>query len=382
MHKKEYTPEYKAKIVLEVLKEEKTASEIASREAINVKQLYNWRKEFLENAQWAFSVTKDEKIAKNSVKELKEREQVLMTKVGQLTVEVDWLKKNIAKLMEGSGIRDLVSKDDVLSIKRQCEFLGINRTSFYYEPKLETPAEKEGLEILMAKIDFWHTHQCYLGARRLKKKLWKEDKILISRKKIKRLMREMGICAVYPKPNLSKASKHHKKFPYLLKNMNIFLSNQVWAIDITYIKMGRTHMYLTAIIDWHSRFVVGWALSETLDTVPVLQALKEAISKYGVPAIINSDQGSQFTSDEYIAFLKGEKIRQSMDGKARWVDNVIIERWFRSLKCENIYINEYQSPKALRNGIKSYINEYNNERPHQSLENQYPCEVYALEFAS
>jgi len=141
-------------------------------------------------------------------------------------------------------------------------------------------------------------------------------------------------------------------------------------------------MYLTAIIDWHSRFIVGWELSDTLDTAPVLDAVKKAIKKYGTPAIINSDQGSQFTSGEYTSFLKEQKIRQSMDGRARWIDNVIIERWFRSLKCDGIYINEYNTPKELLLGVSSYIEEYNNIRPHQSLDYQYPVQVYESSFTA
>ncbi len=188
-------------------------------------------------------------------------------------------------------------------------------------------------------------------------------------------MSEMGIYAIYPKPNLSKPGKSHK-VPYLLKNMSIFMPNQVWAVDITYIPMKRGHMYLTAVIDWHSRYIVGWELSDTLDTAPVLAAISEAIEKHGIPAIINSDQGSQFTSDAYKDFLKQNRIRQSMDGKARWVDNVIIERWFRSLKTEYVYINEYDSPKALRHGIRDYVADYNGLRPHQSLDYATPEHVY------
>jgi putative transposase len=223
---------------------------------------------------------------------------------------------------------------------------------------------------------------CYLGVRRLKKKLKEQDKLTAGRKLIKRYMDEMGIYAVYPKPNLSRRNKQHKIFPYLLRNISIIKPNQVWAIDITYIKMGKSHMYLTAIIDWHSRFIVGWELSDSLDTSPVLDAVKRAISTYGKPEIINSDQGSQFTSDDYVNHLQGEGIRQSMDGKARWVDNVIIERWFRSLKCDNIYINEYVIPKSLRQGIKDYVVEYNTERPHQSLEYMYPIQVFNGEKAA
>jgi putative transposase len=195
-------------------------------------------------------------------------------------------------------------------------------------------------------------------------------------------MQEMGIFAVYPKPDTSKPNKQHKKYPYLLRDKQIWLPNQVWALDITYISLGRSHMYLTAIIDWYSRFIVGWVLSDTLETAPVLEALQEAIERYGVPAIINSDQGSQFTSAEYTEYLKSLGIRQSMDGKARWVDNVIIERWFRSLKQEEIYINEYKNPRDLRIGIREYVKTYNCERPHDSLNNERPATVYGAKFGS
>lgn len=222
---------------------------------------------------------------------------------------------------------------------------------------------------------------CYLGVRKLRTKL-KEDSLNVGRKLIKRYMEEMGIYCIFPKPNLSKRNKAHKIFPYLLRNMSIIAPNQVWAIDITYIKMGKSHMYLTAIIDWYSRYIVGWELSDTLDTAPVLQAVRSAIAAYGKPEIINSDQGSQFTSEEYTSFLQTETIRQSMDGKARWVDNVIIERWFRSLKCDNIYINEYQTPYSLRTGIGQYVFEYNTERPHQSFEYRTPFMVYTCKTAA
>lgn len=270
----------------------------------------------------------------------------------------------------------MVSRDEKLSVKRQCELLGVNRTGFYYEAKSKTAEEIAREELIKSRLDFWHTKQCYLGVRRLVAKLLAEDGIHVGRKLVKRLMGEMGIYAVYPKPNLSKRNKEHKIFPYLLRNLEIKEPNMVWAIDITYIKMGRSHMYLTAIIDWYSRFIVGWELSDTLDTAPVLEAVKGAIETYGKPEIINSDQGTQFTSSDYTDFLAKSDIRQSMDGKARWVDNVIIERWFRSLKYENIYINECESPRALRKGIADYINEYNTQRPHQSLDNNYPSAVF------
>lgn len=275
----------------------------------------------------------------------------------------------------------MVNAESELTIERQCALLGINRSTYYYKEVEQTEAERLTEEQTKARLDYWHTKMPYLGVRKLRDKL-QEESIEIGRKLIKRYMEEMGIYAVYPKPNLSKACKKDKKHPYLLRNMPIFLPNQVWAVDITYIKMAHGHMFLTAIIDWYSRFIVGWELSDTLETAPVLLALQKAIELYGVPAIINSDQGSQFTSDEYTNYLKSLKIRQSMDAKGRWIDNVIIERWFRSLKTEDIYINEYISPKSLRKGIAAYVNDYNLLRPHQTFNYFTPHKVYFGRFAA
>lgn len=271
--------------------------------------------------------------------------------------------------------KSIVTKKAELSIERQCELLGLPRSSYYYEVPQPTAEEIALKEAIMNEIDYWHSRQPAMGVRKLRTKL-REKSLQVGRKLIKKYMEEMGIYAVYPKPKLSKRNKQHKIYPYLLRNMNIFLPNQVWSIDITYIKMQHGHMYLTVIIDWYSRFIVGWALSDTLETAPVLEALKRANEIHGTPAIINSDQGAQFTSEEYTGYLRENGIRQSMDGKARWVDNVIIERWFRSLKHENIYINEYNTPKKLKDGIREYILEYNEERPHQSLSYRSPAAVY------
>ena len=267
-----------------------------------------------------------------------------------------------------------------LSVTRRCQLLGIPRTAAYFKPKEPDPISLEEEGLIKKRIDYWHTKMPYLGSRRIKATLRNEDNIQVGRKLVTKYMEEMGIKAIYPKKNLSKPDKGQQKLPYLLKNKNIFLPNQVWAIDITYIPMRRGHMYLTAVIDWYSRFIVGWALSDTLETANVLQTVSDAIKTYGVPAIINSDQGSQFTSAEYRQLLKRHGIRQSMDGKSRWVDNVIIERWFRSLKCEYVYINEYTSPRELRRGIDSYVDEYNNLRPHESLDYMSPAELYGLSF--
>jgi len=228
----------------------------------------------------------------------------------------------------------------------------------------------------MARIDYWNTMMCYLGARRIHNKLVVDDSIDISLEQVRKFMAEMGICAVYPHQNTSKSDKKAVKLPYLLRNMEIWLPNMVWSVDITYIKLNRSHMYLTAIIDWFSRLLLNWELSDTLETAPVLRCVEGAFLKYGVPIIANSDQGSQFTSRDYMELLKDYHVKQSMDGKARWVDNRRIERWFRSFKVEDIYINEYRTPRGLRNGVCNYVELYNTQRPHQSLGYRRPAEFH------
>lgn len=232
----------------------------------------------------------------------------------------------------------------------------------------------------MERIDYWHTSMPFLGSRRLATKL-QEDGLSVGRKLVRRLMVEMAIYAIYSKPNLSKRNFKESIVPYLLRNKQVCFPNQVWSIDITYIKLNRGHMYLTAVIDWYSRKIVGWNLADALDTTYVIQAITSAIEDHGFPGIINSDQGCQFTSSEYKNFLREKHITQSMDGKSRWADNIMIERWFRSLKTEEIYVNEYASPKALRTAIRKYIEIYNTQRPHEALEYATPNEVFSAAFA-
>lgn len=227
----------------------------------------------------------------------------------------------------------------------------------------------------MARIDYWHTRMPAIGSRKITVLLQKED-FNVGRKLVRNCMSEMGITAVYPKANLSKRNFKHAIVPYLLRNYPIRYPNQAWSVDITYIKMYHSHMYLTAIIDWFSRKIVGWDLSDTLDTSSVITAVQNAISTHGVPAILNSDQGCQFTSDEYKTFLKSHSIRQSMDGRSRWADNIMIERWFRSMKTEKIYLNEYHSPKSLRRDVAGFIEEYNEIRPHEAIDYMTPSQKY------
>ena len=275
----------------------------------------------------------------------------------------------------------MIQKRNDLSVRRQCELLGVNRSGLYYKAKEQNDASRLLREEIMAKIDYWHTKMPAIGSRKIMILLQREG-YGVGRKYVQNCMRQMGITAVYPKANLSKRNSKESVVPYLLRNYPVQFPNQVWSVDITYIKMHHNHMYLTAVIDWFSRKIVGWSLSDTLDTVSALAAVKNAVAAYGVPAILNSDQGSQFTSEEYKAYLKGQHIRQSMDGKSRWADNIMIERWFRTLKTEKIYINEYHSPKELRKDIADFVREYNDVRPHEALGYTTPSTLFATCFVA
>ena len=271
-------------------------------------------------------------------------------------------------------------KDSDLSIRRQCELLGVNKSTLYYDPKEPTEEQRIRKEAIMARIDYWHTELPAMGCRKLAVNL-RKDGYQVGRKLVRSYMLEMGIYPVYPKPNLSKNDGKEGIVPYLLRNKTAIFPNQYWSIDITYIKMYSSHMYLTAIIDWYSRKIVGWELADSLETCHVLTAVRNAVERYGVPSIINSDQGSQFTSAEYRDLLREYRVTQSMDGRKRWADNIMIERWFRTLKQEEIYTIEYKTPRELRQALTEYIGKYNSIRPHQALDYLTPDAVYAAPFS-
>jgi putative transposase len=266
----------------------------------------------------------------------------------------------------------LIDKDtDGLSIVRQCELLALSRSNYYYQPSQET---EENL-LLMRKMDELHLEHPYYGVLRMQAELTTAEN-LINEKRIRRLMRKMGIEALYPKPNTSKPCPWNKRFPYLLRELKIERANQIWSTDITYIPMKNGFMYLCAIIDWHSKYLLSWQLSNTMSVSFCIDCLEEAVQSYGIPEIINTDQGSQFTSDSFIEKVLGYNIRLSMDGKGRATDNVCIERFWRSIKYEKIYLHGYDNNIELFLGITEYVNFYNNRRKHQSLDYQTPSCVY------
>lgn len=255
-------------------------------------------------------------------------------------------------------------------MRHQCEILGVNRSGLYYK-------KVEADQILKEEILAIYVHKPFYGYRRMTVELRRNFGKKINKKRVLRIMQKLGLHAIYPKPDLSKAVQGHKKYPYLLKGLKIERVNQVWETDITYIKVKGSNIYLVAIIDVYSRKILSFRLSNTMDKSFCIAALNEALLKYGSPEIFNSDQGSQFTSNEFLEILEKRKdIKISMDSKGRALDNIYIERVWRSLKYENIYLNDYKDMKECKEGIKKYFEFYNGQRWHQSINYRTPNEVY------
>ena len=252
-----------------------------------------------------------------------------------------------------------------LSVRRQCALLELNRSSFYYEPAKETP---ENLS-LMRQIDELYLEWPFMGSRQL------ADQLGANRKRVQRLMRRMGIEAIYPKPRTTRRDRGHKIYPYLLRNLEVVRVNQVWSSDITYVPLQSGFMYLTVVLDWYSRYVLSWRLSNTLDGDFCLQALEEALS-HGPPEIFNTDQGSQYTAVAFTGRLEAAGVAVSMDGRGRALDNVFVERLWRTVKYENVYLNDYAMPHDLEAGLARYLEFYCYRRKHRSLGKRTPAEVY------
>ena len=265
----------------------------------------------------------------------------------------------------------MIDKGDALPVTRQCNLLDMNRSGIYYKPVPLSAREME----LMLKIDEIHLAYPFYGSRKIRNELWARGDD-VGRDKVRRLMRRMGIEALYVKPRLSLAHPEHVKYPYLLRGLEITRANHVWAADICYIPMARGFCYLVAIMDWASRMVLSWRLSNTLDSSFCVDALEEAIAKYGCPEIFNTDQGSQFTAETFTDTLRSRDISISMDGKGRWMDNVFIERLWRSVKYEDIYLKGYSSIAEVRKGLTAYFQFYNEKRWHQNFDRKTPAMVY------
>jgi putative transposase len=257
-----------------------------------------------------------------------------------------------------------------LSISRQCQLLGLSRASYYRK----STQSAEDLR-LMRLIDETYTRWPFYGTRKMRDWLRRQGQA-VSRKRVQRLMREMGLVSIAPKPNTSRATPEHKVYPYLLRGLEIDQPNQVWCSDLTYLPMRGGFAYLTAVMDWHSRYVLAWEVSVTLEEHFCVSALERALRRHGCPEIFNTDQGAQYTGEAFTGVLKAHGVRISMDGKGRALVNIMVERLWRSVKYEEVYPKEYGSVRELVQGLRQYFEFYNHQRPHQSLAARTPAEAY------
>jgi len=378
--RKVYSADFKAKLVLEILEGEKTIIEIASKYEIIPNNLKNWKKQFLENMSLAFDKSAVVKEYKDEIETLQKSNDELAKKVGNLIVDKDFLEGKLVSLASSKERRVLVDSELNLSLNKQCKLLHISKSTLYYNPT-KPFSRGSDLKILDAINNIYSGFPSY-GYRRIHAQLLR-DGYNIGKKFVKKAMKHMGIKALYPEPKTTTANKEHYKYPYLLKDFRDYAgrviiekTNQVWSTDITYIKLEKGFVYLAAIIDWHSKKILSWRLSNTMDISLVTRVLNEALSLYPKPEIFNTDQGSQYTAKAHIEILKKHDIKISMDGKGRATDNICIERFWRSIKYEEIYLNEYKNIKSLNRAIEKYMDKYNKKRLHSAIGYKTPNEVY------
>lgn len=367
-----YPTQLKTQLVLELLKGEKTVNEIATEHNILPKNLKNWKETFLANAQLAMEPSLAIKEYKDEVALLNEKIDKYAKVVGKITVERDWAVGKLQSL-------DLSSKQEIveveakqISLSRQCELLSISRSHFYYTPVVNEKRDeiKEHIKKVYEEIPIY-------GERKVHQQLL-EDGFSVSLNSVSAYRKELGLRAILAvRPvHTTMADDQHPKHSYKLRNLEITRANQVWSTDITYIKINGGMVYLAAVIDWYSKAVLSWNISNTMDTDLVMGVLNNALSNYDKPQIFNTDQGSQYTSHIHTQTLIDNNITISMDGKGRATDNICIERFWRSAKVERIYLNEYNSIKQLKDDVKDYMEFYNHRRFHETLEYQKPMAVY------
>jgi putative transposase len=378
--RKSFSADFKAKLVLEVLESEKTINEIASKYGVLPLSLRNWKKQFLENMSLAFDKSTVAKEYKEEIEELKKSKDAIAKKLGETIVDKEFLEGKLVSLASSKERKTLLDTKLKLSVNRQCRLLKVSKSSLYYEP-IKPFSKNTDIQMLDAINNIYEEFPSY-GYRRITKQL-QRDGYNIGKKLVKKAMRYMGIEALYPKPKTTTANKEHYKYPYLLKDFRNYAgqvvidkNNKVWSTDITYIKLEKGFVYLAAIIDWHSKKILSWKLSNTMDTILVTSILKEALAVHNKPEMFNTDQGSQYTSKVHIDILKKHNIQISMDGKGRATDNICIERFWRTIKYEEIYLNEYKNMKVLKKAIENYIFKYNTKRLHSAIDYKTPNEVY------
>ncbi|MDA8586318.1 IS3 family transposase [Rhodobacteraceae bacterium] len=363
--RKNHSPEFKAKVALEAIREEMTLAELSKKYGVHPTQIGTWKRAAIENMATAFARKglAPEGVSAADVDKLH-------SKIGQLVVERDFLA-NASHQFARDARQKMVSWDHRLSMRKQCELLQLSRSRLYYQSVGESAANLRFMKI----IDKQFLETPWYGSRQMVRHM-KRNGHKCGRHRVRRLMRLMRLVPIYQEPNTSKKHPQHKIWPYLLRNMVIDRPNQVWCADITYIPMRRGFLYLVAIMDWYSRKVLAWRLSNSMDADFCVEALKEALAKHSKPEIFNTDQGSQFTSGAWIDVLVDADIKISMDGKGAWRDNRMIERLWRSLKYECVYLNAFETGSEMRAGIGKSLTYYNSERPHSTHGILTPDEAY------
>ncbi|WP_415867891.1 IS3 family transposase [Burkholderia ubonensis] len=355
---------FKAKVALAAVKGERTLAELAQQFDVHPNQITEWKRQLQERAADAFGAGGAP--SNEPPVDLKS----LHTKIGQLTLENDFLKRRARQ----GGIaerKEMIVHKHALPISQQARLVGVARSSVSYRPQPVSEAD----QLLMRRIDELHMEFPFAGARMLARLLRREGHE-VGRRRVRTLMRRMGVEALYCKPNTSRRNAQHKIWPYVLRGMKIDRANQVFALDTTYIPIARGFVYLTAVVDWASRKILAHRVAITLEASHAVEALEEAFARYGLPDIVNTDQGSQFTAGAFTDAVLGRQVRLSMDGKGAWRDNVFVERVWRSIKYEEVYLKAYESISHARRSIGKYIDLYNRKRPHSSLADQTPDEAY------
>ncbi|WP_085985479.1 IS3-like element ISMex7 family transposase [Methylorubrum extorquens] len=363
--RRNHTPAFKAKVALAAVKGEKTIVELAQQFDVHPNQITQWRNQLLDGAAGVFDGE-----AKAAAPAPMIDVKTLHAKIGELTLENGFF---VRRAREGrpSERKAMIDRHHDLPLSRQAKVLGISRGSVYYLPRAVPAADLA----LMRRIDALHLEYPFAGSRMLQGLLNAEGHVA-GRLHVATLMKRMGIEALYRRPRTSKRAPGHAIFPYLLRKLPVTRPNQVWAMDITYIPMARGFVYLAAVVDWFSRKVLAWRLSITMDTTFCIEAVEDAMARFGKPEIFNTDQGSQFTSREFTGLLIAAGIRISMDGKGAWRDNVFVERLWKSVKYEEVYLRAYASVSEARASIGRYLDFFNTRRPHQGLGRQTPDQAY------
>lgn len=370
---KTYTAEFKTKIVLELLAGDQTVAQIASKHGLISKSIHNWKKLFLANASLAFNPDAAVAAIKETVIEQAKKIDELHRQLGKRTAELEWASKKLQSLDFKTKKSHIKSELDSISIQQKCALLNFNRSSLYYQATKVSTNKMS----LLKEIDNIYTEIPFYGYRKVYRQLI-ENGFTVGVNQVANYMKELGLKAIYPtkKIKTTLANLEHKKHPYLLRNMDINRPNQVWSTDITYVRVDGGFVYLAAVIDWYSKAILAHKISNTMDECLVLDVLNSALDKYGAPEIFNTDQGSQYTSHKHTQRLLENGIKISMDGKGRATDNIAIERFWRSAKYENIYLQEYRTIRELKTGVNEYIEFYNHRRFHQTLKYKKPMNIY------